>query len=303
MSVERIAKSNSPAPGQVKHKASPLCFTLIELLVVIAIIAILAAMLLPALQGARNRAKAANCTGNVKQLIQEYIAYSGDSDDWLLPAAATHNGSHAQENGRDWSKTLAIRLGKGTADDADFMKSGGIGNYCENYSAPATKFDVFACPADAQPIGNCSTATKGFRYGHYTVNVDLANHTFGPSQFSDTGFVKSRKVSEVIRPSAAAALIEYGRPGAFFDMDLHKGIAGADLEMRLALRHGGRMTQEWINADRIYYYRGQFMNIGFADGHVGGIKLSDFSHEDKTQAYVFKRGFKNRNGKFLEQTL
>ena len=57
-------------------------FTLIELLVVIAIIAILAAMLLPALQQARDRAAATKCTGNMKTLAGAFSFYLGDNQDW-----------------------------------------------------------------------------------------------------------------------------------------------------------------------------------------------------------------------------
>lgn len=60
-------------------------FTLIELLVVIAIISILAAMLLPALSAARERARASKCIGQQKQIILAIMLYANDSRDYIPP--------------------------------------------------------------------------------------------------------------------------------------------------------------------------------------------------------------------------
>ncbi len=134
-------------------KGKQYCFTLIELLVVIAIIAILAAILLPALNSARERGRTASCISNLKQMGTGLQMYA-DSNDGFIPNISGDGMNYGAI--RAWSLELSEYVGGPTRDD-----------YVNNiYKLP----DVFICSSNEMELFELQVGSILYKTTTYTYN-------------------------------------------------------------------------------------------------------------------------------------
>ena len=253
----RRLRSGSPASSAVHP------FTLIELLVVIAIIAILASMLLPALQQARERAKTSSCSTNLKGIGSAFQMYVNDYKGYV-----TRNNAGSL---RGWSFAMALYI----KPELCRWKSNKPGGIPVGLVDVVTKkmTDPLSCPSAAE---------------HQQAGGRIPLFSYGPNYYifyNATEKEAVKKFTEIARPATKLYTIDGSKLEASAGDNI---ISATDAYLQIA-------STSWpmISGNRtasVQFRHAGKANVVFCDGHCGTLVRNDLAGGYKrTNRYIYPR--------------